>query len=94
MVRRSRNANTSILVQPTEKAMKATVANAQVDVARKAEHIAQLRAVERHSQISQAAYRLAQQRGFAPGHELDDWLEAEAEIAATERDGSTTTTLI
>ena len=30
--------------------------------------------------IEQAAYRRAQARGFAPGHELDDWLAAEREV--------------
>jgi hypothetical protein len=30
--------------------------------------------------IREAAYFKAQKRGFAPGHELDDWLEAEEEI--------------
>jgi len=34
--------------------------------------------------ISEAAYRLAQERGFAPGAELQDWLAAEREIDATE----------
>jgi hypothetical protein len=36
----------------------------------------------RHALIEQAAYFLAQQRDFAPGHELDDWLGAEAEVDA------------
>ncbi len=36
---------------------------------------------ERHSAIAEAAYFRAQRRGFAPGHELDDWLAAEREIA-------------
>jgi hypothetical protein len=35
---------------------------------------------ERHQLIAQAAYFRAAQRSFAPGHELDDWLGAEAEI--------------
>lgn len=30
--------------------------------------------------IRLAAYLLAEQRGFIPGHELDDWLEAERTI--------------
>jgi hypothetical protein len=34
--------------------------------------------------ISERAYRKAEERGFAPGHELDDWLEAEAEVRAEE----------
>ena len=33
-----------------------------------------------HSMISEAAYYLAERRGFRPGQELDDWLAAEGEI--------------
>ena len=35
---------------------------------------------ERHQLIAEAAYFLAERRSFAPGHELEDWLRAEAEI--------------
>jgi len=35
---------------------------------------------DRHRHIAEAAYFLAQKRGFAPGHELDDWLAAEREF--------------
>ncbi len=31
----------------------------------------------RHRMIAEAAYRLAEQRQFEPGHELEDWLAAE-----------------
>jgi len=34
----------------------------------------------RHTLIAEAAFILAQERGFAPGHELDDWLAAERDI--------------
>jgi hypothetical protein len=34
----------------------------------------------RRRMIREAAYFKAEKRGFAPGHELDDWLEAEEEI--------------
>lgn len=34
---------------------------------------------EREQMIAAAAYYRAQQRGFAPGGELDDWLRAENE---------------
>jgi hypothetical protein len=34
----------------------------------------------RHEMIARAAYLHAQERGFAAGHELDDWLSAEAEV--------------
>ena len=36
--------------------------------------------VKRHILIAQAAYYRAEKRGFAAGGELQDWLEAEAEI--------------
>jgi len=36
--------------------------------------------LERESMIREAAYFRAEQRGFARGQELDDWLAAEAEI--------------
>lgn len=34
----------------------------------------------RFNYIATAAYHKAEARGFDPGHELDDWLEAEAEF--------------
>jgi hypothetical protein len=34
---------------------------------------------KRHQWIAVAAYFKAEKRGFVPGHELDDWLEAESE---------------
>lgn len=37
---------------------------------------------QRHQRIRVAAYFKAEKRGFAPGHELDDWLEAEEEVDA------------
>jgi hypothetical protein len=30
--------------------------------------------------IAEAAYYLAEKRGFAPGHEVDDWLTAERQL--------------
>ena len=36
----------------------------------------------RHQLVEQAAYFIAERRGFAPGNELDDWLQAEAEVVA------------
>lgn len=37
----------------------------------------------RDERIAARAYQLAAERGFEPGHELDDWLTAEREIDAT-----------
>ena len=33
-----------------------------------------------HRMISEAAYFLAQERGFEPGHTLEDWLRAEIQV--------------
>jgi hypothetical protein len=30
--------------------------------------------------IAEAAYYRAKQRGFEPGHEIEDWVEAESEV--------------
>ncbi|OAI01308.1 hypothetical protein A1353_18390 [Methylomonas methanica] len=35
------------------------------------------------SLISELAYYKAESRGFAPGYELSDWLEAELELSLT-----------
>ena len=37
-------------------------------------------AAQRQLAIARAAYFRAQQRGFAPGHELEDWVAAEQEV--------------
>ncbi len=37
---------------------------------------------ERHQMIAVVAYLRAERRGFAPGGDLDDWLEAEQEVDA------------
>jgi hypothetical protein len=42
----------------------------------------------REQRIAEAAYWRAERRGFEPGHELDDWLEAEREIDAKPDDPS------
>jgi Protein of unknown function (DUF2934) len=36
----------------------------------------------RRALIAENAYLRAERRGFAPGHEVDDWLEAEVEVDA------------
>lgn len=39
--------------------------------------------VDRQALVAKAAYFRAEGRGFAAGHELEDWLAAEAEVGAT-----------
>ena len=41
-----------------------------------------LTAEGRRTMIAENAYLRAERRGFAPGHETEDWLAAEAEIDA------------
>ena len=41
---------------------------------------ADVSAEEMRKLIAEAAYYRAKQRGFAPGHELEDWVQAEAEV--------------
>ena len=43
-----------------------------------------LPSLERQLRIAQAAYYIAERREFAPGNELEDWLQAEAEVEARE----------
>jgi hypothetical protein len=38
--------------------------------------------MDRHRMIAEAAYSLAEQRGFQHGQEIPDWLAAEKEIDA------------
>jgi hypothetical protein len=35
---------------------------------------------DRHASIAKAAYFRSESRGFAPGHEVEDWLAAEEEV--------------
>ncbi len=37
---------------------------------------------DRRAMIAEAAYLRAERRGFAPGHETEDWLAAEVEVDA------------
>ena len=69
----------------------ATAANGAVTDAREDADIAQLaaakaaaRVADHQVKVALAAYFIAEKRGFAPGHELEDWLAAEAEIAKAE----------
>lgn len=48
----------------------------------RASHPAALAGEDRYRMIAEAAYYRAEQRGFEPGSELDDWLAAEIEVDA------------
>jgi len=42
---------------------------------------------EREYMIAEAAYYRAERRGFAPGSEMEDWLQAETEIDSLMQSG-------
>ena len=42
-------------------------------------------AEQRERRIREAAYLRAERRGFAPGHEAEDWLDAEQEVDRASR---------
>lgn len=44
-------------------------------------HKGALSCSERDIEIAELAYSKAENRGFEPGHEMDDWLQAEQEIS-------------
>jgi hypothetical protein len=50
------------------------------------QHVAALHTVARHALVARGAHVCAEQRGFVPEDELDDWLTAEVKIAASDRD--------
>lgn len=67
---------------PTTKSNKPTENDADVRVIRTKLVATIPNHPDRHQLITEAAYRRAEARGFVAGHELDDWLAAEAEVDA------------
>jgi hypothetical protein len=63
-------------------------ADGAVDTSQMAAADAGVTREERHQLIAVAAYFRAERRNFAPGCELEDWLEAEAEILKMGMDSS------
>jgi hypothetical protein len=57
--------------------------SADEDLDESYEIIEETKAAERHRRIQEAAYHRAEKRGFDPGHALEDWIAAEAEIDAS-----------
>ncbi|HYM35633.1 MAG TPA: DUF2934 domain-containing protein [Steroidobacteraceae bacterium] len=54
---------------------------------------ASIDATTRHAMIAEAAYFRAERRGFAPGFELEDWLQSDVEMNALEKTVQTSTEL-
>ena len=72
---RGSRANAPRRVAPRQNQPDGKLLSAQVHPHAKADELP-----AREERIRIAAYLLAEQRGFTPGHELSDWLAAEAEI--------------
>lgn len=43
-------------------------------------------AAARPCELAEAAYFRAERRGFEPGHEISDWLQAEADLQGVRRE--------
>jgi Protein of unknown function (DUF2934) len=77
------NAKSTTRNQPTVKATTITE-DAARDVAVVSTTLVSVSAphINREQLIAEAAYHHAEARSFEPGHELEDWLAAEAEVDA------------
>ena len=75
-----RSADTPATAEPA--ARRTTAARAATARTRTASHTAGVPAADRHAMIAENAYLRAERRGFAPGHEVSDWLAAEQEVDA------------
>jgi len=59
-------------------------AGEDADVARLAAADVEAQVADHQIKVAMAAYFIAEKRGFEPGHELEDWVAAEAETAKAE----------
>lgn len=59
--------------------MAATAKKTKNDVSNPEEDSSTICLPDRNARIAELAYFKAENRDFAPGHELEDWLEAEQE---------------
>jgi hypothetical protein len=59
-------------------------ASEDADVAQPAAPDAEAQVADHQIKVAMAAYFIAEKRGFEPGHELEDWVAAEAETAKAE----------
>lgn len=82
-----RAAAPAAVIPATKKTAAAPAVTAEVAVAARTE--GELQSAEaRYRWIAHAAYLRAEKRGFAPGHEIDDWLAAEADFEAARNRGA------
>lgn len=91
MAKPQSKSTTATTVKKTRSTKKSTLTKPKLasDPTKKGESsLTQTSALQRHHMIAEAAYFMAEARGFAPGSETDDWLAAESAInAATAQQG-------
>ena len=51
-------------------------------MARRSQEVMAAAKPDMRAAIAERAYYMAERRGFEPGHEVEDWLTAEREVAA------------
>ncbi|HUN26493.1 MAG TPA: DUF2934 domain-containing protein [Steroidobacteraceae bacterium] len=73
--------------RPADAPLPRTAATARAPQALLSRMQAPITAAQRYAMICEAAYFLAERRGFGAGHELEDWVAAEALIDAKLADG-------
>lgn len=76
----TRSHKTKAAPKITNRGGTAAVKSMQVKAGTRTVNRVGISAQERENFIAQAAYFRAEKRGFAPGCELQDWVEAEAEV--------------
>lgn len=69
--------------QATERSGSSGSTQQKVSVAAPQPEPAPIVSQERHRRVAEVAYYLAERRGFEPGHEMEDWLEAEKTIVVS-----------
>ena len=71
--KRSSSTRRQRVAQPTNKAQASSPAPESNSEGTTVQH-------ERRDLVAETAYFIAERRGFKPGHELEDWLQAEKEV--------------
>jgi len=66
----------------TAAAVKQALSSTRARPGKNADESQLLDAGQRHQQIAEAAYFIAEARGFVPGRMMEDWLAAEQQIDA------------
>jgi hypothetical protein len=73
------------VLRPGKRATQVKVGSANQPASDQLRNVASFDVSTRHAMIAEAAYFRAERRGFAPGFEMQDWLQSEVEVNALEK---------